>query len=79
MLKLYLYFRTDFKAAILSLCRNRDVWLVALSYALPGGVQSAWSAVTAVVLKDIGLDDSDAGMLSLAAVASLRRNHVNHG
>ncbi len=51
--------------------RNRDLWLVCLTYALPSGGSSGWSAVMTINFASLlGVNDEESGRIGLAAVVA---------
>lgn len=55
--------RTNYKAALGSVARNRSLILLCLANAIPNGVFGSWQAVLDVLLDPVGLNQSEAGWL----------------
>ncbi|KAL4235023.1 Solute carrier 49 member 4 [Mactra antiquata] len=55
--------RTDYKHAVLSILRNRSLWLVVIAGALPIGITGIWIAILDVAFKDLGVSQIDAGWM----------------
>ena len=63
-------FRVNFKEGLRTILSRRDSLLASLSYAAPSGLGSAWSATLAIFLRGLGVDEREAGLLSLTCTAT---------
>ena len=60
----------NFKEGLRTILSRRDSLLASLSYAAPSGLGSAWSATLAIFLRGLGVDEREAGLLSLICTAT---------
>ncbi|XP_061174557.1 solute carrier family 49 member 4 homolog [Saccostrea echinata] len=60
--------RVEYKKALLTIGRNRAVWLIGLAYALPAGVYGVWGAVIDVILKPVGIEQTEVGWIGFYSI-----------
>lgn len=60
--------RTHFSKGIKDMCRNKQLWLCCLCYAISNGVQAAWQGVMALNFAPLGVSDSDIGQIGFISV-----------
>eukprot|EP00095_Tigriopus_kingsejongensis_P002575 maker-scaffold274_size229011-snap-gene-1.27 protein:Tk02575 transcript:maker-scaffold274_size229011-snap-gene-1.27-mRNA-1 annotation:"hypothetical protein DAPPUDRAFT_102163" len=60
--------RTDYKSGLLRIGKNGSVWLCMLAYALPGGINGAWSAVMTLNFEPLGISDEETGTIAFMSV-----------
>jgi Na+/melibiose symporter-like transporter len=62
--------KLDFRAGCAKLARNSQFWLLLVCFALPNGVQQAWSSALDVIIQPAGFSQSQAANLGLASVGA---------
>ncbi|XP_034303356.2 solute carrier family 49 member 4 homolog isoform X2 [Magallana gigas] len=60
--------RVEYRKALMTISRNRAVWLIALAYALPAGVYGVWGAVIDVILKPVGIGQNEVGWIGFYSI-----------
>ncbi|XP_048730578.2 solute carrier family 49 member 4-like isoform X2 [Ostrea edulis] len=60
--------RVEYKGALINIARNRAVWLIGLAYALPAGVYGVWGAVIDVILKPVGIAQTEVGWIGFYSI-----------
>ncbi|XP_061172398.1 solute carrier family 49 member 4 homolog [Saccostrea echinata] len=60
--------RVVYRRALLNIARNKAVWLIGLAYALPSGVYGAWEAVIDIILKPIGIGQTEIGWIGFYSI-----------
>ncbi|XP_062607785.1 solute carrier family 49 member 4-like [Saccostrea cucullata] len=60
--------RVEYRKALLTIGRNRAVWLIGLAYALPAGVYGVWGAVIDVILKPVGIEQTEVGWIGFYSI-----------
>ena len=62
--------KTDFTQGWTEMLGNRQLWLVCLAFALPGGVQIAWQGLMGLSFQPLGVTDTQLGLIGFSAIVS---------
>lgn len=62
--------RTNYKSGLISIAKNRNMWMCMLAYAIPGGVNGGWAAVMTINFEPLGVDAAETGFIAVIAVLS---------
>ncbi|XP_069113459.1 solute carrier family 49 member 4 homolog isoform X2 [Argopecten irradians] len=55
--------RVEYKKALVKICKNGNLWLIAMAYAVPAGVYGVYGSVFDVILNPVGVPQSEAGWI----------------